>query len=139
MNRRGFLAATVALAWGQGQKLEGEDLGRFQEALKKALNIGISDLRPSADLRVNLPDVAELGTNVPLEVECGVPAKAIYAFCDRNPTVQLFTVELGSALPFYATRVRMAETAPVRVVVATQDASFLWFSKSVQVTQGGCG
>jgi sulfur-oxidizing protein SoxY len=139
LNRRGFLlTGAVLLAFGRGQGLEGEDQGRFQAALK-AINLDFSDLRSSSELRVGLPEMAESGANVPLEIECSVPVKAIYAFCDRNPTVQLFSIELGSALAFYATRIRMAETAPVRVVVATQDGRFLWASQSVQVTQGGCG
>ena len=43
------------------------------------------------------------------------------------------------ALPYYATRVRLAETTAIRAVVETADGKFLLASASTRVTVGGCG
>lgn len=42
-------------------------------------------------------------------------------------------------LPYFATRVRLAETAPVRAIVETKDGKLLMAAQSVRVTVGGCG
>ena len=77
-----------------------------------------------------------------MEIEASLPAdqvKAIHCFCDKNANPLIFSVIPSGALPYYATRVRVAETAPVRAVVETKDGKFLLASQSVRVTVGCCG
>jgi sulfur-oxidizing protein SoxY len=155
VNRRKFLKASagtlaaslvvgrVGSALAQGG-LEGEDIANLEKGLQAALGKGFKDLVPSKDVKLTAPTIAESGANVPVEIEVGLPAdqvKAIYCFCDKNANPLLFSFQLlgGGVLPYYATRVRVAETAPVRAVVETKDGKLLLASQGVRVTVGGCG
>lgn len=150
MNRRGFLK-TTGLALGalavaglpaRAQALEGEDLAHLEKALQETLGKGFKDLIPSDAIKLNMPTIAESGANVPAEVEVNLPPtqiKAIHLFADKNPTPRLFTFMPMKALPYYATRVRLAETTAVRAVVETTDGRYLLASASTRVTVGGCG
>ncbi|WP_117237426.1 thiosulfate oxidation carrier protein SoxY [Thermus sediminis] len=150
MDRRAFLKATgmalgaVALSGlpVRAQGLEGEDLANLEKALQEALGKGFRDLTPSDLVKVTMPTIAESGANVPAEVEVNLPpgeVKAIHLFADKNPTPRLASFMPMKALPYYATRVRLAETSAVRAVVETQDGRFLLASASTRVTVGGCG
>lgn len=152
MDRRKFLKASAVVAgailssrwspgWAQGG-LEGEDVAKLEPALQKVLGKGFKDLVPSKEVKLVAPTIAESGANVPVEIETTLPAdqvKAIHCFCDKNPTPNLFSVYLSGVLPYYATRIRIAETAPVRAIVETKDGKLLLASQSVRVTVGGCG
>lgn len=136
-----MLSSSLAAALAQGG-LEGEDVAKLDAALQKALGKGYKDLEPSKDVKLVAPTIAESGANVPVEIEAALPAeevKAIHCFCDKNPTPLLFSVFLSGVAPYYATRIRIAETAPVRAVVETKDGKLLLASQSVRVTVGGCG
>jgi len=136
-----LLANQLTSALAQGG-LEGEDLANLEKGLQATLRRGFKDLTPSRDVKLVAPTIAESGANVPIEIEALLPAeqvKAIYCFCDKNANPLLFTVEIMGVLPYFATRVRVAETAPVRAVVETKDGRFLLASQSVRVTVGGCG
>jgi len=150
VNRRTFLKATGmalgALAAARvpalAQGLEGEDLANLEKALQAALGKGFKDLTPSDAVKLTMPAIAESGANVPAEVEVALPqgqVKAIHLFADKNPTPHLVTVQLMGALPYYASRVRLAETTAVRAVVETADGKLLLASASTRVTVGGCG
>ncbi|APD08834.1 MULTISPECIES: thiosulfate oxidation carrier protein SoxY [Thermus] len=150
MNRRAFLKATgVALSAlavaglpAMAQGLEGEDLANLEKALQEALGKGFKDLTPSNLVKLTMPAIAESGANVPAEVEVSLPSnqvKAIHLFADKNPTPRLVTFMPMKALPYYATRVRLAETTAVRAVVETADGKLLLASASTRVTVGGCG
>uniref|UniRef100_A0A7V4A1C3 Thiosulfate oxidation carrier protein SoxY n=1 Tax=Thermus tengchongensis TaxID=1214928 RepID=A0A7V4A1C3_9DEIN len=150
MNRRAFLRTTgvalgaVALAGlpVRAQGLEGEDLANLEKALQAVLGKGFKDLTPSNVIKLTVPAIAESGANVPAEVEVNLPSnqvKAIHLFADKNPTPHLVAFMPMKALPYYATRVRLAETSAVRAVVETVDGKFLLASASTRVTVGGCG
>lgn len=153
MNRRKFLqASTIAVAGvvlgsqlSQAlaqTALEGEDLAKFDAALQKALGKGYADLTPTAEIKLVAPTIAESGANVPVEIDANFPSdqvKAIHCFCDRNPTPLLFSVYPSGVAPYYATRIRIAESAPVRAVVETKDGKLWLASQTVRVTVGGCG
>jgi sulfur-oxidizing protein SoxY len=150
VNRRGFLK-TTGLALGalavagfpaKAQALEGEDLANLEKALQEALGKGFKDLTPSSAIKLTMPAIAESGANVPAEVEVNLPSnqiKAVHLFADKNPTPRLVTFMPMKALPYYATRVRLAETTAVRAVVETTDGKLLLASASTRVTVGGCG
>jgi sulfur-oxidizing protein SoxY len=150
VNRRAFLKATgVALGAAalsgipvRAQGLEGEDLANLEKALKEALGKGFKDLTPSDAVKLTMPAIAESGANVPAEVEVNLPSaqvKAIHLFADKNPTPRLASFMPMKALPYYATRVRLAETSAIRAVVETADGKLLLASASTRVTVGGCG
>jgi len=136
-----LLANQLTSALAQGG-LEGEDIANLEKGLRQVLGKGFRDLTVSQQVKLVAPTIAESGANVPVEIEASLPAdqvKAIHCFCDKNANPLLFTVILNGVLPYYATRVRVAETAPVRAVVETKDGRFLLASQAVRVTVGGCG
>nr|WP_243455174.1 thiosulfate oxidation carrier protein SoxY [Meiothermus sp. CFH 77666] len=134
---------TSALAQTQAPAaLEGQDLANLEKGLQQVLGKGFKDMTVSQQVKLVAPTIAESGANVPVEIEASLPAdqvKAIHCFSDKNANPLLFTVILNGVLPYYATRVRVAETAPVRAIVETKDGKFLMASQSVRVTVGGCG
>ncbi len=150
MTRREFLRTTgVALSAfalaglpAQAQALEGEDLANLEKALQKTLGKGFKDLTPSNLVKLEMPAIAESGANVPSKVEVDLPkgqVKAIHLFVDKNPTPHIYAFMPMEAEPYYATRIRLAETSAIRAVVETTDGKYLLASASTRVTVGGCG
>jgi len=156
MDRRRFLKGTGAVllglglgrwAWAQNQVPTVEDvqdLENLNKGLKEVLGITFDQLEPSDLVRINAPKIAESGANVPVEVVVGLPPaeiKGLHCFVDKNPFPHLFTTEFGpkAAESYFATRIRIAETAPIRIVVETKDGRFLLASHVTRVTVGGCG
>ena len=150
VDRRTFLKATGAALGAlalsglpaRAQGLEGEDLEHLEQALKEVFGKGFKDLTPSDAVKLNMPAIAESGANVPAEVEVALPkeqVKAIHLFADKNPTPHILAFMPMKAEPYYATRVRLAETTAIRAVVETQDGKLLLASASTRVTVGGCG
>lgn len=151
MDRRRFLKAAGVLAGAlmaprlavaQGGGLEGEDIAHLEPTLQKVLGKGFKDLTPSGQVKLTMPTIAESGANVPFEIEVTLPkdqVRAIHLFVDKNPSPHIVKVEVGQAMPYYASRTRMAETSAVRAVVETQDGKLLLASASTRVTVGGCG
>ena len=89
-----------------------------------------------------MPAIAESGANVPAEVEVALPkeqVKAIHLFADKNPTPHILAFMPMKAEPYYATRVRLAETTAIRAVVEPQAGKLLLASARTRVTVGGCG
>jgi len=107
------------------------------DALKE---LGLSDLEESADIVIKAPEIAENGAQVPIELSTRIPgAQAIYIFVDKNP--QPFAAGFGfmdGAEPFVSTRIKMAETSVVRIIVGAGEKHYM-ASREVKVTIGGCG
>ncbi len=160
MNRRRFLkGAGLALGWlgaarwfparaqadAQVPSVEDvQDLENLNKGLKEALGITFDRLEPSDKVRIGAPKIAESGANVPVEISVDLPPaeiKGLHCFVDKNPFPHLFTTEFGSKSTeaYFATRIRIAETAPIRIVVETQDGRYLLASHVTRVTVGGCG
>jgi sulfur-oxidizing protein SoxY len=134
------LASQLTSALAQGG-LEGEDIANLNKGLQQTIGRSITDLTAAKEVRLVVPSTAESGANVPLEIKVGLPAeqvKAIHCFSDQNPSPHLFSIIPSGVLPFYATRVRLAATSPVRAVVETADGRYLLASQSVRVAVGGC-
>jgi sulfur-oxidizing protein SoxY len=98
-------------------------------------------------ITVELPEIAENGTTVPLLITVDSPMTAadyvsdVLVVTDGNPRPQVvtfhFTAMSGRALA--ATRIRLASTENVIVVAKTGDGKFVTAQKQVKVTIGGCG
>ncbi|MEZ4607127.1 MAG: thiosulfate oxidation carrier protein SoxY [Deinococcales bacterium] len=120
------------------------DVDNLNPALEEALGINFDALEASDLVHINAPTIAESGANVPLEIMVDVPPsdlKAIHAFVDRNPLPHIFSVSFGPILDqsYFTTRIRIAETAPIRVIAETNDGKYLLASAVTRVTVGGCG
>ncbi len=94
----------------------------------------------SKDILLKVPDIAENGAIVPVEVTSNIPGTTSIAFyVDKNqyPLVADFEIPSGTE-PYISTRVKMSQTSPVRVTVRAGGKAYT-HSKEVKVTIGGCG
>jgi sulfur-oxidizing protein SoxY len=109
----------------------------MQEAFG-ALNAG--SRTASADISIVTPEIAENGASVPVGVESKVPGtQSIAILVPKNPLplAAVFDIPEGTA-PRVKTRVKMAETSDVLILVKAQ-GKFYVAKKEVKVTLGGCG
>jgi len=116
----------------------------LEEALKKHLGVTLSQIKASNAIKVKAPSIAESGANVPVQVTSNIPiekVEALYIFVDKNPNPYIVSVEFTpmNGEVFFATRIKMAATSPVRAILKLKDGSYLMAYKEVKVTVGGCG
>lgn len=136
----------VALAAGllkPGQVLAAEwnkaafDSKSIIEALK---GIGAASAVDSKDIAIKAPDIAENGAVVPVEVTSKIPGtESIAIVVEKNdrPLIAVFNL-LNGAEGFVSTRIKMAQTSDVKVVVKAGGKMYT-AKKEVKVTIGGCG
>lgn len=95
---------------------------------------------PSTDIHIVAPDRAENGAIVQVEVKSNIAdTEAIAIFVEKNPTplIANFLFSNG-AEPFVVTRIKMAETSDIKVVVKAGNQYFT-NAKNVVVLENGCG
>jgi sulfur-oxidizing protein SoxY len=110
---------------------------QVDEALQ---GLGAVHIRPSRDIVLIAPDMAENGAIVQIEVESRIPGtEAIAILAEKNPTplIANFLFSAG-AEPYVITRIKMAETADVRAIVKA-GGKYYSVGKKVEVALGGCG
>ncbi len=102
--------------------------------------LGIPLVGPSRDIVLTAPDMAENGAIVQIEVESHIPnTKAISIIAQKNPTPLIANfVFSNGAVPALITRIKMAETSELRVIVKAGDRYYS-VSRRVEVALGGCG
>jgi sulfur-oxidizing protein SoxY len=111
------------------------------QAIADALQeLGLTAAKESADIVLKAPEIAENGAQVPIEISTIIPnVEDIYIFVDKNPQPFAGSFRfMNGAQPFVVSRIKMAETSPVRVIVRAGNAQFIT-SREVKVTIGGCG
>ncbi len=116
----------------------------IEQALKEHLGASLSDLKESNLIQVKAPTIAESGANVPVQVKANIPieqVEALYIFADANFNPWVTTVKFTpmNGEVFFATRIKLAKTSPVRAVLKMKDGTLLAAAKEVKVTVGGCG
>src|SRR5438477_248872 len=107
------------------------------DALK---NLGIANPQPSKDLTIEVPEIAENGAVVPIEISSSIPGTtALIVVIDKNPfpLISRFDFKEG-ALPFVKVNVKVGETSDVRVL-AEAAGKYYVTTREVKVTIGGCG
>lgn len=145
---KGTLAAgTVGVAVGAGLLAPSKLLAAwpsdafgarsFDASLQAAL--GTTSLE-AGDIEITAPEIAENGMVVPIEVSTGmdgVTEMALFVVENGAPLTSKYILG-ASAMPMFATRVKMAESSDVVAAVKVGDT---WYSASreVKVTIGGCG
>ena len=105
-----------------------------------ASDLAISNELPSKDIDINTPDRAENGAIVQVEINSRIPnTESIAIFVEHNPTTLIghFTFSNG-ALPQLVTRIKMAETSDVKIVVKA-GGQYFTAAKNVVVLENGCG
>jgi sulfur-oxidizing protein SoxY len=103
-------------------------------------NLEISSEKLSQEILITVPDKAENGAIVQVEVKSNIPnTETISILVEKNPTplIALFKFSNG-AEPFLVTRIKMAETSDVKVVVKAGNQYFT-NAKNVVVLENGCG
>ncbi len=95
---------------------------------------------PSADIQIIAPDRAENGAIVQVEVKSSIAnTEAIAIFVEKNPTPLIANFMFSNgAEPFVVTRIKMAETSDIKVVVKAGNQYFT-NAKNVEVLENGCG
>ena len=141
----GVGAVAVAVAPGSVKQSFGAPKKiSIDDSLKEHVGKGLSGLKESNLIQVKAPTIAESGANVPVQVKANIPVdqvEALYIFADSNFNPWVTTVEFSPANGevFFATRIKLAKTSPVRAVIKMKDGSLLAAAKEVKVTVGGCG
>ena len=85
------------------------------------------------------PDIAENSAIVPLEIQSLLPqTETIWLFAEKNPQPLVAQFDLLPGLePYVAVRIKMADSAFLRVVVKAADR-FYFVRRETKVTIGGC-
>lgn len=103
-------------------------------------SLDINSEKPSQEIVIIAPDRAENGAIVQVEVKSNIAnTEAISILVEKNPTplIAHFVFSNG-AEPFVVTRIKMAETSEVKVVVKAGNQYFT-NAKNVIVLENGCG
>ncbi len=146
MQRRHFLTTFLGLATAlilPIKALAATWNKRAFEATKfsnAASDLAISNELPSKDIDINAPDRAENGAIVQVEINSRIPnTESIAIFVEHNPTTLIghFTFSNG-AQPQLVTRIKMAETSDVKIVVKA-GGQYFTAAKNVVVLENGCG
>jgi sulfur-oxidizing protein SoxY len=131
----GMLRPEAALAADWNQKaFDAKNLKDAFEAL------GAGGRVNSADIMMTAPEIAENGAVVPIGVASKLPGTesiAILVANNPNPLAASFDIPAGTE-PGVSTRVKMAETSEVHVLVKAQGKYYVT-KKEIKVTIGGCG
>jgi sulfur-oxidizing protein SoxY len=95
---------------------------------------------PSHDIEIIAPDRAENGAIVQIEITSRIQnTEAITVFVEKNPTALIGNFMFANgALPQLVTRIKMAETSDIKIIVKAGDRYFT-ASKNVVVLENGCG
>ena len=91
-------------------------------------------------IAMNAPEIAENGAVVPIGVQSKIPGTesiAILIAKNPNPLAASFDIPAGTDATV-STRVKMAETSEVHVLVRAQGRYYAT-RKEIKVTIGGCG
>ena len=110
------------------------------QALKRIDEITKGLGAEESDIYLDLPEIAENGNAVPLEVSAP-GASSITLFADGNPEPVTATFNFGPLSPTSSasTRVRLAKTQNVVALAKMADGSWQIARAAVKVTIGGCG
>ena len=94
----------------------------------------------SKDIEIIAPDKAENGAIVQLEVNSRIPnTEAIAVLVEKNPTTLIGNFMFSNgALPQIITRIKMAETSDIKIIVKAGN-QYYSNTKNVVVLENGCG
>jgi len=144
MRRRDFLLGLVTLAaWLPVKVLAAIwNKAAFEAVQLKdaSKNLNVDKETPSTDIQITAPDRAENGAIVQVEVKSNIAnTEAIAIFAEKNPTPLIANFMFSNgAEPFVVTRIKMAETSDIKVVVKA-GGQYFTNAKNVEVLENGCG
>lgn len=123
----------LAAVWNKAA-FETTKLGDAEKSLE------ITGEKLSQDILITAPDKAENGAIVQVEVKSNIPnTEAISILVEKNPTPLIASFKFSNgAEPFVVTRIKMAETSDIKIVVKA-GAQYFTNAKNVIVLENGCG
>jgi sulfur-oxidizing protein SoxY len=144
--RRLTLRAAAAFAAGLVLPLRALAAGWNKEAFQSKTaadalrSIGASSSAESRDILIEVPQIAENGAVVPIEITSNLPnTKSIALVIDKNPFPLAARFDFAEgAVPYVKVNVKIGESSFVRVV-AEAGGRYYAASREVKVTIGGCG
>ena len=100
---------------------------------------GNAAIESSSDISIQAHLLAEDGSTVPVAVRSHLPnTRTIIVLSEKNPNPVIARYRIGPGLePYVSTRIKMAETGHVIVLVET-DRGFFSAKRKIQVVSGGC-
>jgi sulfur-oxidizing protein SoxY len=103
-------------------------------------NLGINRKILSQEIVIVAPDRAENGAIVQVEVKSNIPnTETISILVEKNPTPLIAHFRFSNGVePFVVTRIKMAETSNINIVVKSGEQYFT-NTKNVIVLENGCG
>ena len=104
-----------------------------------AKNLAINAEIPSQAIEIIAPDRAENGAIVQIEVTSRIPnTEAIAVLVEKNPTALIGNFMFSNgALPQVITRIKMAETSDIKIIVKVGN-QYYSNAKNVVVLESGC-
>ena len=102
--------------------------------------MGIAGTADNKDLLLKVPDIAENGAVVPVDVVSNIPnTTSISIFIEKNPTPLSAHFDFANgAMAEVSARLKLGQTSVVKAV-AKADGKFYTAQKEIKVTVGGCG
>jgi sulfur-oxidizing protein SoxY len=138
------LGGIAALAAFLAPRMAVADEAGVAAAIKKLYGDKTFD---SGKLKLDVPEIAENGLVVPVNVEVESPmtdadyVKSVHVFADGNPFPDVvsyrFTPACGKAAA--STRMRLAQTQNIICIAEMSDGKLYMAKNNVKVTIGGCG
>lgn len=134
-----FPLRVLAAMWNKAA-FDAEKLDTAQKSLE------INGEITSKDIQIIAPDRAENGAIVQVEISANIPnVEAIAIFVEKNPTPLIANIMLSQnkennivAQAKLVTRIKMAETSDIKVIVSA-GGKYFTASKQVLVVENGCG
>ena len=102
--------------------------------------VGAQDAEKSSKVMLDVPEIAENGAVVPVEITSHVPGTtSIAVVIDKNPfpLTSRFDFKDG-ALPYVKLNVKMGQSSNIRAIAEANGKHYVAM-KGVKVTIGGCG
>jgi len=101
---------------------------------------GNEEIAAHEAIRISAADLAENGAVVPVKIDVAMDhVESIAVLSDANPFSLIASFEFGPTTePFVATRVRLADSSNL-IVVVKANGKLYTSSKFINVTEGGCG
>jgi sulfur-oxidizing protein SoxY len=102
--------------------------------------LNVSEEIPSSDIVIVAPERAENGAVVQIEIRSNIQnTEAIAIFVENNPTPLIANFIFGDgAEPFVVTRIKMAESSDLKIVVKA-GSQYFTNAKNITVLENGCG
>ena len=134
------LGVTLVKPWAVFAAVWNKEAFGAKTAADALKGIGAAGAAASGDITIEVPQIAENGAVVPVEITSNIAGtKSISVLVDKNPFPLVAKFDfMEGALPFVKVNVKMGETSDVRVIAEAGGRHYV-ATREVKVTIGGCG